>query len=106
MSEHYPSRHPDASAVAIDHWFDERGFRCPIPVVTLAKARRLYGDDITVAVVADDQGAENDIPAWCRIKGAEFLGVRPPKDSHPGWAYVVHLPADQNAGSQDNAAGN
>ena len=92
--EHYPSKHPIVDDVEIDHWFDERGFRCPMPIVKLAKARKLYGGGITVALVADDQGAENDVPAWCRLKGAEFLGVRPPKDAHPGWAYIVRLPAD------------
>lgn len=91
--EHYPSMHPDASDVPVDQWLDERGYRCPLPVVKLAKAATLYGSGITVALVADDMGAENDIPAWCRLKGAEFLGVRPPKDSHPGWAYIVRLPA-------------
>lgn len=86
------TEHPDASDVRIEHWIDERGQRCPIPVVALARARRIYGAGVVVAVVADDAGAKHDIPAWCRLKGAEFLGVRPPKDSHGGTAYVVCLP--------------
>ena len=92
MSAHYPTKHPDAGDVVIDQWLDERGLRCPMPIVKLAKARSQYGDNTTVALIADDPGAEQDVPAWCRLKGAEFLGVKPPTDDQPGWAYVVRFP--------------
>ena len=53
---------------------DCRGQRCPLPVIALA--RRL--PDVPVGgvlrVLADDPAAAVDIPAWCRLRGQEFLG--------------------------------
>jgi tRNA 2-thiouridine synthesizing protein A len=31
-----------------------------------------------VRVLADDPAAGNDIPAWCRMKGQEYLGSPAP----------------------------
>lgn len=54
---------------------DCRRLRCPLPVIELAK----HIDDVAVgaviAVRADDPAAATDIPAWCRMKGHEYLGV-------------------------------
>ncbi|MEZ5115495.1 MAG: sulfurtransferase TusA family protein [Candidatus Nanopelagicales bacterium] len=73
-------------------WLDQRGQRCPIPIVTLARARRAYPPGSVVALVADDPGAQADVPAWCRLKGAELLGTTAPRDGGPGTAYLVRLP--------------
>lgn len=50
------------------------GQRCPLPVIALARiiGRVAVGD--VVRVLADDPAAANDIPAWCRMKGQEFVG--------------------------------
>jgi tRNA 2-thiouridine synthesizing protein A len=50
------------------------GQRCPLPVIALARTigRVPVGD--VVRVLADDPAAANDIPAWCRMKGQEFVG--------------------------------
>jgi tRNA 2-thiouridine synthesizing protein A len=60
---------------------DCRGQRCPLPVIALA--RRLPGVPVgdVVRVLADDPAAANDIPAWCRIRGQEYLGS-PAPDSY------------------------
>ena len=54
---------------------DCTGQLCPLPV--LALARRIgdvpVGD--TVVVVSDDPAAASDIPAWCRMRGHEYVGV-------------------------------
>ncbi len=66
---------------------DERGRRCPLPVIELA---RRIGDvpvGATVAVVADDPGARADIPAWCRMRGQDYLGASTDRDGTP--AYLV-----------------
>lgn len=73
-------------------WLDERGRRCPIPVVALARAAMVHGAGAVVGLQADDPAAEHDVPAWCRLKGAEFLGVLPTRDDGPGTTYVVRLP--------------
>ncbi len=71
---------------------DERGRRCPLPVVALMRACATHPGQV-VAVLADDPAAEHDIPAWCRLKGADFLGSAEVPDGGPGRSYVVRLPA-------------
>ena len=53
---------------------DCRGQRCPLPVIALAKAMPTVAVGEVVRVLADDPAAANDIPAWCRMKGQEFVG--------------------------------
>ena len=70
---------------------DERGRRCPQPVIALMRAAGRTPGQVVV-VLADDPAAEYDIPAWCRLKGAELLGAFSPADAGPGVAYRVRLP--------------
>jgi tRNA 2-thiouridine synthesizing protein A len=65
---------------------DCRGQRCPLPVIALA--RRLPGLPVggVLRVLADDPAAANDIPAWCRMRGQEYLG---PVDIDEGPAFDV-----------------
>lgn len=64
-------RLPDDPVVVIDC----RGQRCPLPVIALA--RRLPQEPIgaILRVLADDPAAAVDIPAWCRMRGQEFIGA-------------------------------
>ncbi|MFE0328406.1 aminotransferase class V-fold PLP-dependent enzyme [Streptomyces sp. NPDC003753] len=65
---------------------DALGKRCPIPVIELAK---VFGDvpvGGTVRVLADDEAARLDIPAWCEMRGQEYVGEEP---AERGSAYVV-----------------
>ncbi|WP_121193806.1 sulfurtransferase TusA family protein [Motilibacter peucedani] len=65
---------------------DALGRRCPLPVVDLARAVPSVLVGALVAVVADDVAAAHDVPAWCRLRGQEFVGER----ARPvGTAYVV-----------------
>ena len=50
------------------------GQRCPLPVIALAKRIPAAEVGEVLRVLADDPAAANDIPAWCRMKGQEFLG--------------------------------
>jgi tRNA 2-thiouridine synthesizing protein A len=51
------------------------GQRCPLPVIALAKRLPTVPVGEIVRVLADDPAAANDIPAWCRMRGQEFLGA-------------------------------
>ncbi len=65
---------------------DALGKRCPIPVIELA---RVFGDvpvGSAVRVLADDEAARLDIPAWCEMRGQEYVGEEPADE---GSAYVV-----------------
>ncbi|MDO9486437.1 MAG: sulfurtransferase TusA family protein [Actinomycetota bacterium] len=77
-------------------WLDERGRRCPIPVISLARAHASWKNselrvDAVVGVLSDDPAAQYDIPAWCRLKGAQFLQSVSPPDGGPGTGYIVRF---------------
>lgn len=81
---------PDAAAG--DEWsviLDERGRRCPLPVLALARVCAQQPHGTVIAVLSDDPAAQYDVPAWCRLKGATFLGEASPPDAGPGRAYLV-----------------
>lgn len=68
---------------------DERGTLCPVPVIALARAMRELPAQSIVTLLADDPAAEHDVPAWCRMKGAEFLDAR---DADTCRSYRIRLP--------------
>ena len=49
---------------------DCRGQRCPLPVIALARRLPELPVGAVLRVLADDPAAANDIPAWCRLRGA------------------------------------
>ncbi|MFI9241353.1 cysteine desulfurase/sulfurtransferase TusA family protein [Streptomyces sp. NPDC053086] len=65
---------------------DSLGKRCPIPVIELAKVIGDVPVGGTVRVLSDDEAARLDIPAWCEMRGQEYLGEQP---TERGTAYVV-----------------
>ncbi|MGY0230159.1 sulfurtransferase TusA family protein [Longispora urticae] len=50
------------------------GQRCPLPVIALAKRLPTVDVGDVLRVLADDPAAANDIPAWCRMRGQEYVG--------------------------------
>ncbi|HZF87316.1 cysteine desulfurase/sulfurtransferase TusA family protein [Streptomyces sp.] len=73
-------RHEDALVV------DALGKLCPLPVIELAKVIGEVPVGGTVRVLADDEAARLDIPAWCEMRGQEYVGEEP---AEKGTAYVV-----------------
>lgn len=65
---------------------DALGKRCPIPVIELAKVIGEVPVGDVVTVLSDDQAARLDIPAWCGMRGQEYLGERP---ADQGTSYLV-----------------
>lgn len=65
---------------------DALGKRCPIPVIELAKVIGDVPVGGEVRVLADDEAARLDIPAWCEMRGQEYVGEEP--TAH-GTTYVV-----------------
>jgi tRNA 2-thiouridine synthesizing protein A len=49
------------------------GQRCPLPVIALARCLPTVPPGAVVQVLADDPAAAHDIPAWCRMRGQEFV---------------------------------
>ncbi|GAA2412742.1 cysteine desulfurase/sulfurtransferase TusA family protein [Streptomyces glaucosporus] len=54
---------------------DSRGKRCPVPVIELAKVIGEVPVGGTVVLLADDEAARLDVPAWCEMRGHEYLGA-------------------------------
>jgi len=54
---------------------DCRGQACPVPVIELAKALPTVEVGDVVEVLSDDPAARHDIPAWCRLRGQEYVGA-------------------------------
>ncbi|HEY0698077.1 MAG TPA: sulfurtransferase TusA family protein [Micromonospora sp.] len=53
---------------------DCRGQRCPLPVIAVARRLPALPVGAVVRVLADDPAAAVDLPAWCRMRGQEFVG--------------------------------
>jgi TusA-related sulfurtransferase len=54
---------------------DTRGQRCPIPVIELGRRFVEVSIGGVVDVLSDDPAAGTDIPAWCAMRGQEYLGA-------------------------------
>lgn len=66
---------------------DCRDLRCPMPVIELARHLGEVPVGGLVAVVARDVAARVDVPAWCRMRGQQYLGADTAGDGAP--RYVV-----------------
>ena len=66
---------------------DCRTLPCPMPVIELARHLGDVRVGELLAVVAMDAAAEVDVPAWCRMKGQEYVGADVAPDGCP--RYVV-----------------
>jgi len=53
---------------------DCRGMLCPRPVIELARRLEDVPVGAIIAVAADDVAAAHDVPAWCRMRGQEYVG--------------------------------
>lgn len=82
-----PTAEPAESLLVVD----ALGKRCPLPVIELAKRIGEVPPGGTVAVLADDEAARLDIPAWCGMRGQEYLGEAPAAEygGDRGSAYLV-----------------
>ncbi|MEV2214501.1 aminotransferase class V-fold PLP-dependent enzyme [Streptomyces sp. NPDC050997] len=75
-----------ASARADSLVVNALGRRCPIPVIELAKVIGDVPVGGTVRVLSDDEAARLDIPAWCEMRGQEYVGEEP---ADQGTAYLI-----------------
>ncbi|WP_280714727.1 aminotransferase class V-fold PLP-dependent enzyme [Kitasatospora sp. MAP5-34] len=82
---------PTAPARTDSLVIDALGKLCPLPVIELAKRIGEVAPGGTVAVLADDEAARLDIPAWCGMRSQEYLGEAPAADygADRGFAYLV-----------------
>jgi tRNA 2-thiouridine synthesizing protein A len=62
---------------------DCRDLPCPRPIIELARALPDVEVGATLAVVARDPAARHDVPAWCRMRGQEYVGEDLAHDGAP-----------------------
>jgi tRNA 2-thiouridine synthesizing protein A len=62
---------------------DQRGRRCPLPVIELARRIADVEPGELIGVAADDPAARLDIPAWCRLRGHGYAGETAAPDGVP-----------------------
>ncbi|MFG3263179.1 cysteine desulfurase/sulfurtransferase TusA family protein [Streptomyces bobili] len=72
-----PTPGPTAATGADELVVDSLGKLCPIPVIELAQAIGQVPVGGTVRVLSDDEAARLDIPAWCQMRGQEYVGEEP-----------------------------
>jgi tRNA 2-thiouridine synthesizing protein A len=58
-----------------DATLDCYGLLCPMPIVQTAKRLKTMRPGEVLEVVSTDPGIREDMPAWCRTTGQEFLGA-------------------------------
>ena len=57
---------------------DCRGPRCPLPIIALSRRLPQVEVGAVLVLLADDPAARADVPAWCRMRGHEYLGEPAP----------------------------
>jgi len=58
-----------------DHTLDCYGLLCPMPIIQTADKIKKMKIGEVLEVLSTDKGIAEDMPAWCRQTGQEFLGI-------------------------------
>jgi tRNA 2-thiouridine synthesizing protein A len=69
--------------IEVDLELDCRDIRCPLPIIRLANNIGDIAVGQRLAVVANDPAARADVPAWCRMRGQEYVGEDTAADGVP-----------------------
>ena len=58
-----------------DATLDTFGLLCPMPIIKTAQKMKELKVGQVLEVLATDPGIKEDMPAWCRATGNEYLGL-------------------------------
>lgn len=72
-----------------DHTLDCYGLLCPMPIIQTAQKIKQMKIGEVLEVLSTDKGILEDMPAWCRQTGQEFLGIEEEDDVYK--AYVKKI---------------
>ena len=72
---------PSSEVRAPDEVLDCLGQRCPLPVIALARRLPRVPVGTVVRLLADDPAAAIDVPAFCRMRGHDYLGAVTGRDT-------------------------
>ena len=73
-----------------DHILDCYGLLCPIPIIQTAQKLKQMKVGEVLEVVSTDRGILEDMPAWCRQAGQEFLGIEEQDDVFKAYVRKNH----------------
>ena len=59
-----------------DTTLDCYGLLCPMPIIQAAKKVKAMKSGEVLEILSTDAGIREDMPAWCRTTGQEFLGLK------------------------------
>ena len=59
----------------VDVKLDCFGLLCPMPIIQTAKKIKEMKIGEVLEVISSDKGIREDMPAWCRQTGQEYLGL-------------------------------
>jgi TusA-related sulfurtransferase len=63
-----------------DQTLDCYGLLCPMPIIQTAQKIKQMKLGEVLEVISTDRGIVEDMPAWCRQTGQEFLGIEEEDD--------------------------
>ena len=63
-----------------DRSLDCYGLSCPMPLYKVSKEIKNMGSGEVLEVISTDEGIKEDLPAWCRTTGNEYLGLEEEAD--------------------------
>ena len=61
--------------IKADVTLDCFGLLCPMPIIQTARKMKEMKVGEVLEVVSTDAGIKADMPAWCRMKGQEFIAA-------------------------------
>jgi tRNA 2-thiouridine synthesizing protein A len=72
----------DINNIKPDVILDCVNLACPMPILkTTNKIKEMQPGQV-LEVQADDEGIERDMPAWCKMTGHEYLGLKKENDEY------------------------
>jgi TusA-related sulfurtransferase len=64
----------DIKEIKPDEILDCVGLSCPMPILKTSVKMREMKQGQVLEIQSDDEGIENDMPAWCSMTGNEYIG--------------------------------
>jgi len=68
-------RGKESQSMKADAKLDCFGLLCPMPIIQTQKKIKEMKVGEVLEVASTDKGIKEDMPAWCRIAGQEYVGM-------------------------------
>ncbi len=63
-----------------DHTLDCYGMLCPLPIIKISEKIKEMKKGEVLETLSTDEGIKEDIVAWCKTTGNEYLGLEEEED--------------------------